>query len=100
MTYGVALKEKPLDEGLERDEVIELFDKLHGGTGIPLEIQGYSSTAMGFINLTDAEFLNYDYTKVEELVRYVLDDMLRENPDHRYVVDVKGIGEIDIWLSR
>ncbi len=100
VTYGVALKEKPLDEGLDRWEVIELFDKLHGASGIPFEVQAENSVAMGFINRLDAEFMNYDYTKVEELVRRVLNDMQYESPDCRYSVHFKNVGDIDIWLSR
>lgn len=99
-TYGVALIEKPLDEGLTRSEVNDLFDMLHGVDAIPIEIQAENSAAMGFINLTDAEFMNYDYTALTELVASILNDMEKENQDCHYILPVSGFGDIDIWLSR
>ena len=99
-TRGVALIEKPLDEGLTRGEVADLFDLLHGTSGIPIEIQAEHSTAMGFINLTDAEAMNYDYTALKELLVPIMNDMDKESPDHNYSRDVPGIGAIDIWMSR
>ena len=99
-TRGVALIEKPLDEGLTRGEVADLFDLLHGTSGIPIEIQAEHSTAMGFINLTDAEAMNYDYTALKELLAPIMNDMSKEKPDCSYTLDLPGIGEIDIWMSR
>lgn len=98
--YSVVLKEKPLDEGLERSEVMDLFDMLKGTSGIPIEIQGEWSTSMGFIDTDDADSLGYDYTVIEAFVREILEDMDKESPDCCYTVNVPDVGNIDIWLSR
>ena len=98
-TYGVALLEKPLDAGLTKNESTKLFDRLHGIEAIPIEIQAEHSTAMGWINLTDAEILNYEYTGLTEFIQTILEDMENENPDGVYVYD-DGTNEIDIFLTR
>ena len=97
--YNIALKEKQLDEGLNREELNDLYDLVSGVDVIPIEIQGESSTAMGFINLTDAEYMDYDYTKLEEVVRSVLNDMDKENSDYEYEVENRH-GVSTIYLSR
>ena len=97
--YGIALLEKPLDEGLTKAEIINLFNALSGVHAIPLEIQGENSVAMGFINLTDAEYMNYDYTKLKSVVRSVLNDMDNENSACEYAVE-NGHGESTIYLAR
>ena len=73
-TYGVILREKSLDDGLTLEDVTMMIKKLHGIEGIPVEFQGEGSVAMGFINLTDAEIMNYDYSALEEMVFEVLND--------------------------
>lgn len=98
-TYGVALFERPLDDGITAGESMELFNKLHGIKAIPIEIQNENSTAMGWINLADAEILNYDYTGLTEFIQTILGDMKNENPDGVYVYD-NGTNEIDIFLAR
>jgi hypothetical protein len=97
--YNIALLEKPLDEGLSKSEVMNLFDMLSGVNAIPIEIQGEHSTAMGFINLTDAEFMNYDYTKLEDFVKSVLNDMNNENDNCEYEVE-NNCGYSTLYLSR
>ncbi len=97
--YGVALLEKPHDEGLSKDDVLFLFNKLSGVNAIPVEIQGENSTAMGFINLTDAEFMDYDYTELEKSVKEILNDMSRENESSSYECANKH-GITTIWLGR
>ena len=97
--YNIVLKEKPLDEGLNKSEVMDLYDLLSGTDAIPIEIQGECATAMGFINLTDAEFMNYDYTELENVVKSVLNDMNNENPDCEYEVEHEH-GISTIYLSR
>lgn len=97
--YNIALLEKPLDEGLSKSEVMDLFDMLSGANAIPIEIQGENSAAMGFINLTDAEFMNYDYTKLENFVKSVLNDMNNENDNCEYEVE-NNCGYSTLYLSR
>ena len=98
-SYGVVLIERPLDEGLSRVETIALFDMLHGTYGIPIEIVAQHSSAMGFINVEDADLMNYDYSALEELVTSVLNDMENEREDCHYILTTKQ-GDIDIFLTR
>lgn len=97
--YNIALLEKPLDEGLSKSEVMDLFDMLSGAHAIPIEIQGENSAAMGFINLTDAEFMDYKYDELERVVKEILNDMNKENPDCEYEVN-NNCGYSTMYLSR
>ena len=97
--YDIVLKEKQLDEGLDKSEIIALYDMVSGIDVIPLEITGKYSTAMGFINLTDAEFHSYDYTVIEQKVKDILDDMKKENPTCEYEIP-NPYGISTIYLSR
>lgn len=97
--YGAAFIEKPLDEGLSVEEISNIYEKLSGTSAVPVEIQGDHSSAMGFINLTDAEYMNYDYTALEETVRNILNDMDKENKDNTYECP-NNHGVTTIWLSR
>ena len=97
--YNIVLKEKPLDEGLSQEEVIDLMDLLSGRDMIPIEIQANNSSAMGFINLTDAEFMNYDYSGLIQEVRRILNDMENEREDCTYYVK-NNCGESSMYLSR
>lgn len=100
--FGISLKEKPHDEGLLRAEITDLYDMLSGVDAIPMEVQGEYSSAMGFINLTDAEILDYGYnagSPVYEFVKEILDDMRNETPSGEYVFEYHG-NEIRIYLSR
>ena len=49
--YGLVLKEKYGTDGLERNEVIDLFDMLDENVAYPIELSAYAqeSSAMGFI---------------------------------------------------
>ena len=97
--YNIVLKEKPLDEGLTKEEVMDMFDLLSGAEAIPIEIQGESSSAMGFINLTDAEYMNYDYTALEDYISGILNDMEKEDEDCEYEI-ANNHGVSTIYLSR
>lgn len=97
--YGAVFIEKPLDEGLSVEDIKDIYEKLSGVNAIPLEIQGEHSSAMGFINLTDAEYMNYDYTALEETVKSVLNDINNENEDNTYECP-NTCGVTTIWLSR
>ena len=101
-TYGLCLMERPLDEGLTAKESDLLFNHLHGIKGIPIEIQAAHSSAMGWINLTDAEILDYDYddsSKIANFIREILEDTNKENSDGSYTFD-NGYNEIDILILR
>lgn len=97
--YNVALMEKQLDEGLSLPETVKLFRMLSGAEAIPIEIQGESSVAMGFINLTDAEFMSYDYSGLEGTVKDVLNDAENEDPDGEYEV-ANGSGVTTVKIIR
>lgn len=97
--YGAAFIEKPLNEGLSVEEITNIYEKLSGTSVVPVEIQGDHSSAMGFINHTDAEYMNYDYTALEETVRNILNDMDKENKDNTYECP-NDHGVTTIWLSR
>lgn len=86
--YSVALKEKPHDDGLTRKEIVELFDQLNGARAIPIEVQGFFSAAMGFVNLTDAELIDYAYLQGSDLYRFIegiLNDQESETETGEYV---------------
>ena len=97
--YNIVLKEKMLDEGLNREELNDLYDLVSGVDVIPIEIQGEFSTAMGFINLTDADYMNYNYTKLKEFIRTILNDIDKENDSCEYEIENK-YGISTIFLSR
>ena len=97
--FGAAFIQKPLDEGLERNEVLDLFDMLKGVSGIPMEVQSENTVAMGFVNRTDAKLMNYDMRKLEEFVRNIISDVENENSSECYEFDFPGVGIIDVYIG-
>lgn len=97
--YGLVLKEKACTDGLERNEVVDLFDMLDENTAYPIEISAYTqeSAAMGFITSSAAERVDYDYetSGLRNYIAAILDDMERESNSCEY--EFKGI---KIWMSR
>lgn len=97
--YGLVLKEKACTDGLEKNEVIDLFDMLAGNSAYPIELSAYTqeSAAMGFITPKAAEQVDYDYeaSGLHSYIATILDDMDRECENSEY--EFKGI---KIWLSR
>ena len=97
--FDVVLLEKESASGLEKSEVMDLFDLLSGKEGYPLEVQARSveSCAMGFIIPQAAEKLDYDYEKsgLYDYIADILDNMEKESPDCSY--EYQGIR---IWISR
>lgn len=71
MRFDVALLEKPLDEGLKKDEIILLYEFLenanHSGNTevLPIEVAGNSgqSIAIGFITMEAADGMEYNFDK-------------------------------------
>lgn len=92
--YDVVLMERPLDDGLTKIEITELLEKINGSV-IPLDIVGDYSAAMGFITFDAADLLNYDFDKISEYVKSIINDMKKESEDCTYKFDV-----VTIWLSR
>lgn len=97
--YGLVLKEKCGADGLEKSEVIDLFDMLDENKAYPIELSAYAqeSTAMGFITANAAELIDYDYEKLglHDYVASILNDTDKECETCEY--EFKGI---KIWLSR
>lgn len=95
--WDIVLMEKPIDDGLYKDEAMDLFDRLKENNGIALEIENPqgSSTALGFIGPKAAEKLGWNYDSLKKAVGKILADMSLEREDHTY--KHKGL---KIWLSR
>ena len=94
MMYDVVLTERPHDCGLSKSEIMDLIDMTIGDV-IPLDIVGDYSSAMGFITLDAADALNYDFDKMNEYVKNIINDMENESEDCTYKFDI-----LTIWLSR
>lgn len=102
--YGLALIEKPGEEGLDIDDIVKLYDlvtgaKDHQAQVYPIEIfaHEHESSAMGFIIPDAANIIDFDYENsgLNEYIASILDDMGKEHKNHSYLF--KGI---DIYLSR
>lgn len=100
MNYGIALREKPGEDGLNRNDICDLYDMLGGKEVYPVEYNAVcqESSAMGFITAEAANKLEFDYgnrTKLGCFIARILDDMSNEREDCTY--EFQGI---KIWLSR
>ena len=96
--YDIALYEIPICDGLTREQIHTLMDKLKNDTMYPIEIEGgCMSTAMGFILNKAAENLDYDYvlSGLNDFIANILDDMNDETETCEY--EFKGL---KIWMSR
>ena len=100
MKYDVALVEKPSDEGLSAEEIIALPQMIDDKSFIPIEIQGESSCAMGFIGTKKAELIGYSYLEGDdlyEMIREILCDTGKESESGDYTMVP---GNIRIHLMR
>lgn len=98
--YDVILKEKPIDEGLGKTEIIEMLSNLKDEEIIPLEIEATKtdSSAMGFITYQAVEMLNFYYKEGSNFGKFIieiLEDMNKENKDCHY-----KFGVLDIYMDR
>jgi len=97
--YGVVLKEKYGVDGLTKDDVVEMFDKLSDDEAFPIELSAreHESSAMGFITDAAANVLDYDYERsgFHDFIALILDDMNNESKDGTY-----KFGPLNICLSR
>jgi len=97
--FGVALRETEGTDGLNRNDVVDLFDMLDDDEAYPIEISAkeHESSAMGFIGVTATNELDFDYEKsgLNDFVAGILDDMGKESEDCCY-----EFKDIKIWLSR
>ncbi len=99
MEFGAAFIQKPLDEGLTKSEAISLFDVVKGITAIPIEVQSENAVAMGFVNLTDAALMNYNFNPLIAFVREIISDVTNENETGQYEFHFDGAGIIDIYIG-
>jgi len=99
MEYGITLREKHGEDGLTRNDVIDLFDILNNGEAYPIEVEAkeHECVAMGFITPEAAELFDYDYEEsgLNDFIANILDDMNNESDDCCY--EFQGV---KIWLSR
>lgn len=99
MGFGIALKEVELDDGLVRQEILDLYDMLDDVVVLPLEIMAreHECSAIGFVTLEAANIIDSDCAlpELKVFIASILDDMNNENEDCIY--EFKGIR---IWLSR
>lgn len=97
--FGIALREKECNDGLNRNDVLELFDLLDSENVYPIEIlaKEQENSAMGFITVDAANTLDFDYESsgLISFISSILDDTKKESTDHCY--EFKGI---KIWLDR
>lgn len=88
--YQAVLLQKPLGDGLTRDEIERLLSMLPENSEVfPLEIEAHHQecTAMGFITTESADIsLDYDYdgSGFNDFVANILDDMENEREDCTY----------------
>ena len=97
--YEIALIEKPGNEGLTRNEMLDLFDMLSRPEAYPIEIGDVNgnSTAIGFITPQAAEELQQEYGQDSELGRFIssiLDDIDKESEDCTYTFK-----DLRIWIG-
>ena len=94
--FNIVLHQKEGADGLIKSETIDMIDMLTGDSYFPLEIEanGHECCAMGFIDVETAEYLDYDYTDLDDFVAEILDDVEKEHDDCIY--DFNGCS---IWLS-
>lgn len=79
--FDVVLIEKPGEEGLNKDEMLFLFDLIEG-EAYPMEVMAtqVESSAMGLITAKAARKLNFEYSCLEHTIASILDDMSLETP--------------------
>ena len=92
----VVLIEKPLDEALDREDMLKLIEMIEldkkDVAFIPFEVQGECSAAMGLISLAAAEQIDYAYDQGTELYTFIqdiLEDVEKEAENGEYVFELK-----------
>ena len=99
MHCGIALREKEFTDGLNRSDVIDLFDMLGETEAYPIELlaKEHECAAMGFITVEAADAVEYDYERsgLHDFIANILDDTENESDSCEY--EFRGI---KIWLSR
>lgn len=95
--FDIALREKDLDSGLTKTDILDLYEMVKEEECYPVEFLGEFSAAMGFISTGAAEMLNYDYetSGLADFIKGILNNMERENADSSYKFQ-----NLKVWISR
>ena len=105
MNLDVVYLERPADEGLTQNEIIQLLKKLSSDTNeqfVPFEHinSNLSSAAIGFMKISSFDKMNStDIIQLNRFIIDILDDMDKETPDHTYSLKTES-GLIHIWMDR
>ena len=87
VNFDLALIQKPMDEGLTADNIMQLLSRLHNTEIRPIEIEAneHECSAMGFIRQDAYEQLDYDsQIRLEGFIARILDNMDEETEDGIY----------------
>lgn len=98
MSFSLVLCQKSVDDGLTRDEVIRMMDKLPEGVQfLPVDLEVNEDCAMGFITMEFADRLDYSYN-VSGLTEFVADVFDRMDEGSREIAcEFSGA---KIWLTK
>lgn len=99
-TFDMALIEKTLDEGLTREDITELSDRIGDTQVIPIKIQSEYSAAMGFISQKAMERMRCDLWEITECVKLILESMTPDDNDNRYEYRHSDGNVFRFWLER
>lgn len=94
----VVLREKCYPDGLTKDDVRFLLDKIEADEVVPFEVEAkyHESAAYGFISAITLDcYTNTDINVMKSYIASILDDMDLETTDHRY-----QWGNTEIYLDR
>ena len=94
--YDAAFFQRQIDDGgLYPEELRKLLNMLdYDAPLLPLEIEGNSCIAIGFILEEAADRLDFDYKDLFSFVREILNDINKETPNNEYIFD-----GLDIFLG-
>lgn len=95
--FDIALREKDLESGLTKPDILDLYEMIKEEECYPIEFQGEFSAAMGFISTKAAETLNYDYetSGLADFIKGIVNNMERENADSSY-----NFQNLKVWINR
>ena len=95
--YDVFLIEKPLDEALTKEEIMDAMDSMNTTSYIPLEIEAiyHESSALGFLSSEAMDKLDGDTSSLKKFISSILDDMNLETDVGEYSFE-----ELKIFMSR
>ena len=77
-SYDAVFVVKPLDDGMNKKDIRGLLELIDDVRVIPLEVQGESGAAMGFLSLDFAEMMDYDYvdsSEFQDIIKKPIDEM-------------------------